>query len=112
MQINQLFPTMNNNIPVMIFSNILYIIILSLHLEYDFKKHDNNTVCIPRGEEEFLALEDAKNECKKTRLCKGVLNPNCVDQTKYYLCNVTAKIITNTIEGSCFYQKYVIGKSF
>ena len=101
----------------MIFSNILYIIILSLHLEYDFKKHDNNTVCIPRGEDEFSELEDAKNECKKTRLCKGVLNPNCVDQTKYYLCNVTAKIITNNIEGSvaegsCFYQKYVIGKSF
>ena len=33
-----------------------------------------------------------------------------MDQTKYYLCNVTAKLVTNTIEPSCFYQKKVIGK--
>ena len=82
----------------------------SAHLDYDFKKNNNNTVCIPRGEDEFEELEEAKSECKKKRHCKGVLHPGCMDQTKYYLCNVTAKLVTNTIEPSCFYQKNVIGK--
>ena len=82
----------------------------SVHLEYDFKEHDNNTVCIPRGADEFTDLQEAKRECKKKRYCKGVLNPDCTDQTKYYLCNITAKLVTNTIEQSCFYQKHIIGK--
>ena len=82
----------------------------SVHLDFDFKKNNYNTVCIPRGEEEFEELEEAKSECKKKRYCKGVLHPGCMDQTKYYLCNVTAKLVTNTIEPSCFYQKNVIGK--
>ena len=80
------------------------------HLEYDFKKHNNNTVCIPRGEDEFTELEVAKSVCKKKRYCKGVIHPDCTNQTKYYLCNATANLVTNTIEPSCFYQKYVIGK--
>ena len=82
----------------------------SVHLEYDFKEHDNNTVCIPRGADEFTDLQEAKRECKKKRYCKGVLNPDCTDQAKYYLCTVTAKLVTNTIEQSCFYQKHIIGK--
>ena len=82
----------------------------SVHIDYDFKKHNNNTVCIPRGEDEFAELEEAKRECKKKRYCEGVLHPGCTDETKYYLCNVTAKLVTNTIEPSCFYQKHVIGK--
>ena len=82
----------------------------SVHLDYDFKKPNSNTVCIPRGEDEFAELEEAKGECKKKRYCQGVLHPGRTDQTKYYLCNVTAKLITNTIEQSCFYQKHIKGK--
>ena len=82
----------------------------SVHLDYDFKKPNSNTVCIPRGEDEFAELEEAKGECKKKRYCQGVLHPGRTDQTKYYLCNVTAKLVTNTIDPSYFYQKHVIGK--
>ena len=84
----------------------------SVHLEYDFKERENHTVCIPRGADEFTDLQEAKRECKKKRYCKGVLNPDCTDQTKYYLCNETAKLVTTTIERSCFYQKHIIGKKF
>ena len=92
------------------FDKILMTITHSVHLDYDFKKPNSNTVCIPRGEDEFAELEEAKGECKKKRYCQGVLHPGRTDQTKYYLCNVTAKLVTNTIEPSCFYQKNVIGK--
>ena len=93
------------------FYEMLLTIAHSVHLEYDFKEHDNNTVCIPRGADEFTDLQEAKRECKKKRYCKGVLHPGCMDQTKYYLCNVTAKLVTNTIDPSYFYQKHVIGKN-
>ena len=84
----------------------------SIHPEYDFKKLDNNTICLPREEEEFLDLEDAKTACKNRRNCKGVLQPDCTDQSKYYLCTDTAEIVTSLYfnEPSCFYQKYIIGE--
>ena len=84
----------------------------SIYPEYDFKKFDHNTICLPRDDKEFLALEDAKVACKNRRNCKGVLQPNCTDQSKYYLCTDTAKLVTNLYfnEPSCFYQKYIIGE--
>ena len=84
----------------------------SIYPEYDFKKFDHNTICLPRDDKEFPALEDAKVACKKRRNCKGVLQPNCTDQSKYYLCTDTAKLVTSLYfnEPSCFYQKYIIGE--
>ena len=85
----------------------------SIYPEYDFKKFDHNTICLPRDDKEFPVLEEAKAACKKRRNCKGVLQPNCTDQSKYYLCTDTAKLVTNLYfnEPSCFYQKYIIGEN-
>lgn len=80
-------------------------------LEYEFKTYDSKTSCTPREDKEFKQLDDAKKECKTTRNCKGVLQPNCTDQTNYYLCSDTAKLITNTLEPSCFYERYKIGET-
>lgn len=85
----------------------------SIYPEYDFKKFDHNTICLPREEEEFPELEEAKTACKDRRNCKGVLQPDCTHQSKYYLCTDTAKLVTNLYfnEPSCFYQKYIIGEN-
>ena len=77
-----------------------------ISLEYGFKKDDRNTTCNPREVKEFTGLDDAKKQCKNTRNCKGVLQPDREDRTKYYLCNDAAKLIANTLEPSCFYERY------
>ena len=89
------------------------IIIDLICLEYEFKRTDinKNTTCTPREEKEFTELGDAKIKCKNTRNCKGVLQPDRKNPATYYLCNDAARLITNTLEPSCFYERYKIGET-
>ena len=83
-----------------------------IFLEYDFKKYNHNTICIPREDKVFSSLEDAKKECQNNATCKGVLHANDTSPANYYLCKNTAKLVTNLYfdEKNSFYHKYVIGK--
>ena len=95
------------------FRRINMIIIHLICLEYEFKRTNinKNTTCTPREDKKFTELVDAKIECKNTRNCKGVLQPDRENTTTYYLCNDAAKLITNTLEPSCFYERYKIGET-
>ena len=77
-------------------------------LEFGFRKVDN-TNCIPRGDE-FVTLEDAENECKNRKQCKGVLDIDCNGQQNYTICLNTAATSSDDKIESCLYKKYNIGK--
>ena len=77
-------------------------------LEFGFRRVDN-TDCIPRGDE-FVTLEDAENECKNRKQCKGVLDIDCNGQQNYTICLNTAATSSDDKIESCLYKKYNIGK--
>ena len=74
----------------------------------DFEKI-RNTRCNDYGYDTFDTLEEAKNECKTSKQCKGVLDKDCRGQQQYYLCTEHHELIT-AIE-SCVYRKFLFGKN-
>ena len=57
-------------------------------------------------------MEDAKNECKNLKLCKGVLDINCNGQQNYTICLKFATTPSDDKIESCLYEKHNIGRQY
>ena len=64
--------------------------------------------CITFGEE-FETLNEAQNECKRNKQCKGVLDSECNGKSSY-LCPQNSTISSNNGIDSCIQEKYAIGE--
>ena len=80
---------------------------ICLFTENDFEK-TINTGCVYDVETSFEKFEEAEDECKTSKQCKGVLDVDCNTQGKYYLCSERHES-NNTIE-SCVYRKLIVGE--
>ena len=58
----------------------------------------------------FPELEDAKNACKSSKGCQGVINGTSVDVQAYYLCPTNATTIYDKDVKTCMFEKIIIGK--
>ena len=79
-----------------------------LILAYEFKKIENAS-CSPKGTA-FKTLDEAESECKKSKPCKGILDVDCNDQKDYYICLKNATVVLDNKNGSCFHEKYIVGR--
>ena len=64
--------------------------------------------CIMFGEE-FETSNEAQNECKRNKQCKGVLDSECNGKSSY-LCPQNSTISSNNGIDSCIQEKYAIGE--
>ena len=89
-------------------------IIIGLNiLAYDFIRINNTEYedCIMQGDQ-FETLDDARNECKKSKQCKGILDIEC-NGLSSFVCPQNSSTSSNIDFKSCIFEKYAIGeKSF
>ena len=78
--------------------------------EYDFKER-MNADCNPRGKN-LNTLESAKEECKNSKQCQGVLHDALTDPNSYYLCPEDATTTFDNDIKSSLFEKRMIGKIF
>ena len=78
-----------------------------MFIDNDFERI-SNARCVHDEEAAFETLEEAQNECKTSKQCKGVLDTDCKGQEKYYLCSETQE--SNSTFDSCVYRKFIIGE--
>ena len=81
----------------------------SIILAYDFKKLANTT-CSPRADL-FKTLNEAKHDCEDRKECKGVIDVDCNGHYNYSICLENTTVISDSKDESCFYEKYIIGKT-
>ena len=65
-------------------------------------------MCVHDVEAAFETFEEAANECKTSKQCKGVLDMDCNTQGRYFLCSERQES-NKTIE-SCVYSKFIVGQ--
>ena len=82
--------------------------LICLFTDIDFEKISNAT-CVHDVEVAFEVFEEAKNECKTSKQCKGVLDMDCDGQEKYFLC-LERQESNNTID-SCVHMKFIVGEN-
>ena len=58
-----------------------------------------------------MTLDEAKNECKTSKSCKGVFDMDCSSLQKYYLCSgvLETEYSIEPIE-SCVHKKFIVGE--
>ena len=64
--------------------------------------------CIMQGEQ-FETLDEARNECKKSKKCKGILDIEC-NGLSSFVCPQNSSTSSNMDFKSCIFEKYAIGK--
>ena len=70
-----------------------------------------NADCNPRGKN-LKTLESAKEECKNSKQCQGVLYDAFTDPNNYYLCPEDATTTFDNDIKSSLFEKRMIGKIF
>ena len=86
------------------------ILSITFFSEYDFKERINAD-CNPKGNQSNT-FEDAKNECKNSKQCQGVLQDPSNDPPSYYLCpEDTTPTFGNDVKSTLF-EKKLIGRIF
>ena len=81
---------------------------ICLFTENDFEKI-SNARCVHDVETAFETFEEAENECKTSKQCKGVLDMDCNTMGKYYLCSERQE--SNITIQSCVYRKFIVGEN-
>ena len=93
------------------FADSMILIIIGLNiLAYDFIRINTTEYedCIMQGEQ-FEKLDEARNDCKKSKQCKGILDIEC-NGLSSFVCPQNSSTSSNFDFKSCIFEKYAIGK--